>query len=142
MIAQTSRRRMFATAAVVRLERASGRAIIASAAHPPLIVRRSGLVEAVELFAPPLGVRLPHRVPSTEMTFGSGDVFVLHSDGVYESQNPAGESYGLDRIVQVLQNAGKADAEAIRDSILRDVESFRAGRAQQDDMTVVVALVR
>jgi hypothetical protein len=142
MIAQTSRRRMFATAAVVRLERASGRAIIASAAHPPLIVRRSGLVEAVELFAPPLGVRLPHRVPSTEMTFGSGDVFVLHSDGVYESQNPAGESYGLDRIVRVLRNAGKADAEAIRDSILRDVESFRAGGAQQDDMTVVVALVR
>lgn len=142
MIAQTSRRRMFATAAVVRLERASGRAIIASAAHPPLIVRRSGLVEAVELFAPPLGVRLPHRVPSTEMTFSSGDVFVLHSDGVYESQNPAGESYGFDRIVRVLQNAGRADAEAIRDSILRDVESFRAGGAQQDDMTVVVALVR
>jgi hypothetical protein len=142
MVAQTSRRRMFATAAVVRLERLSGRAIIASAAHPPLIVRRSGVVEAVELFAPPLGIRLPHRVPSREMTFRSGDVFVLHSDGVYESQNAAAESYGLDRIVRVLESAGNDDAAAIRDAILRDVESFRAGGAQQDDVTVVVALVR
>jgi hypothetical protein len=142
MVAQTSRRRMFATAAVVRFERASGRAIIASAAHPPLIVRRSGVVAPVELFAPPLGIRLPHRVPSIELTFGSGDVFVLHSDGVYESQNASGESYGLERIVRVLENAGKNDAAAIRDAILRDVESFRAGGAQQDDVTVVVALVR
>jgi hypothetical protein len=117
MIAQTSRRRMFATAAVVRLDRTSGRAAIASAAHPPVIVRRSGLVEAVELFAPPLGVRLPHRVPSTEMTFTSGDVFVL-------------------------QSAGEADAAAIREAILRDVESFRAGAAQEDDVTIVVARVR
>jgi hypothetical protein len=142
MIAQTSRRRMFATAAVVRLERASGRAIIASAAHPPLIVRSSGLVEAVELFAPPLGVRLPHRIPSREMAFRSGDVFVLHSDGVYESQSPSGESYGLERLVSVVESAGGADAAAIREAILRDVETFRAGGAQQDDVTVVVARVR
>jgi serine phosphatase RsbU (regulator of sigma subunit) len=141
LVAQTSRRRMLATAAVVRLDRTSHRAIIASAGHPPVIVRRSGKVEAVELFAPPLGVRLPYRVPSREMAFNSGDVFVVHSDGVYESQNAAGEIYGLDRLASMLSSLDHAPAAEIRDAILRDLEVFRGGTAQADDVTLVVARV-
>jgi hypothetical protein len=141
LVAQTSRRRMLATAAVIRLDRASRRATIASAGHPPVIVRRSGEVETVELFAPPLGVRLPYRVPSREMAFNSGDVFVLHSDGVYESENAAGEIYGLDRLARVLATLDHAGAAEIRDVILRDLETFRGARLQQDDVTLVVARV-
>ena len=141
LVAHTSRRRMIATAAVVRLDHASRRAIIASAGHPPVMLRRSRAVETIELFAPPLGVRLPYRVPSRQLAFESGDVFVLHSDGMYESQNAAGEMYGLDRLAQLLSGLDHAGAAEIRDAILRDVEVFRAGAAQQDDITIVVARV-
>ncbi|HVS33786.1 MAG TPA: PP2C family protein-serine/threonine phosphatase [Thermoanaerobaculia bacterium] len=141
LVAQTSRRRMLATAAVVRLDRAAGRAIIASAGHPPVIVRRSGAIETIELFAPPLGVRLPYRVPSREMTFARGDLFVLHSDGVYESQNAAGEAYGLERLASIVSSLDGASAAAVRDAIIRDIEAFRGGSVQQDDVTVVVARV-
>lgn len=140
LVAQTSRRRMLATAAVVLFDRDRGEATIASAGHPPVIVRHNGTVEPIELFAPPLGVRLPFAVPSRKMSFRSGDIFVLHSDGVYESQNPSGESYGFDRLQRVVSQNG-VDAEAIRDAIIRDVEEFRAGVAQDDDVTVVVARV-
>lgn len=141
LVEQTSRRRMLATAAVVRLDRTSRRAIIASAGHPPVIVRQAGKTEAIELFAPPLGVRLPYRVPSREIAFNSGDVFVLHSDGVYESQNVAGEIYGLDRLARVLRSLDHASAAEIRDVILKDLEAFRGGSVQQDDVTLVVARV-
>jgi hypothetical protein len=141
VVAHTSRRRMLATAAVVRLDRASRRATLASAGHPPILVRRSGMIESIELFAPPLGVRLPYRVPSREFAFSSGDVFVLHSDGVYESQNAAGEIYGLDRLAHVLSTLDHAGAAEIRDAILRDIDTFRAGTPQNDDVTVVVARV-
>ena len=140
LVAQTSRRRMLATAAVVRLDRPSRRAIIASAGHPPVIVRQGGKIESVELFAPPLGVRLPYRVPSRELMFNSGDVFVMHSDGIYESQNAAGETYGLDRIARVVSTVDHS-ATAIRDAILRDLETFRGTSVQQDDVTLVVARV-
>jgi serine phosphatase RsbU (regulator of sigma subunit) len=141
LVARTSRTRMLATAAVVLLDRGARKATIASAGHPPVIVFRNGVASVIELFAPPLGVRLPFRVPSREMSFSSGDVFVLHSDGVYESLNPAGESYGLDRLQRLIAAQDGADAAAIRDAIVRDVEAFRAGVAQEDDVTVVVARV-
>lgn len=142
LVARASRRRMLATAAVVRLERLARRAIIASAGHPPVIVSRSGAVEPIELFAPPLGVRLPHSVPSRELPLRSGDVFVLHSDGVYESLNANGETYGIDRLERVVGETNGAGAESIRDAILRDLESFRGGTPAADDVTLVVARVR
>ena len=74
------------------------------------------------------------------MTFASGDVFVLHTDGVYESMNAAGESYGIERIEAVV-GADAGTATEIRDAIVRDVERFRGGGAQTDDITVVVARV-
>jgi hypothetical protein len=142
LVAQTSRRRMLATAAVVRIDRVTRLATIASAGHPPVIIRRASASETIELFAPPLGVRLPYRVPSTQIAFERGDVFVLHSDGVYESQNPAGESYGLDRVSMLLETLWDTDAATVRDALIADVEQFRAGIPQHDDVTIVVARVR
>jgi hypothetical protein len=140
LVAQTSRRRMLATAAVVLLDRTSGVATIASAGHPPVMVRRNGIVDTVELFAPPLGVRLPFNITSTTMPFGEGDVFVLHSDGVYEAQNADGEVYGFERLARTIASAD-GTAASVRDTILRDVELFRGATAQADDVTVVVARV-
>ena len=141
LVAQTSRRRMLATAAVIRLDRLSQRATIASAGHPPVMVLRGGKTEVVELFAPPLGVRLPYRVPSREIAFSRGDVFVVHSDGIYESQNAGGETYGLDRLARVLSSADHATAAEISCAILRDLETFEGRTAQEDDVTLVVAVV-
>jgi serine phosphatase RsbU (regulator of sigma subunit) len=139
LVAETSRRRILVTAAVLFLDPATRRARLASAGHPPVIVRRSDGVEAFDLFGPPLGVRLPMTIAQRELSFGPGDVFVLHTDGVYESTSPAGESYGIERIIAVVREQHEACAEAIRDAILRDVESFRGGSPAVDDVTVVVA---
>lgn len=139
LVVQTSRRRMLATAAVLRFDRNTRRATIASAGHPPVIVRSARGVESIELFAPPLGVRLPYRVPSRELSWQSGDVFVMHTDGLYEWQNEAGEIYGLERLATVVAGADGLDATAVRDAILRDVDLFRGSTVQEDDVTLVVA---
>jgi sigma-B regulation protein RsbU (phosphoserine phosphatase) len=139
LVAQTSRRRMLVTVTVVLLDRAKKRATIASAGHPPVIVRRAdGSVEMINLYAPPLGVRLPVTIPQTTLDIASGDVFVLHSDGVYETRNPAGESYGLERLAAVVRDHD-GTAESLRDAIVADVEMFRGTEMQDDDVTVVVA---
>lgn len=142
LIAQTSRRRMLATVAVVLLDRDAKRATIASAGHPPILVRRNGSIRAIELFAPPLGVRLPVDIPEVTLDLAPGDVFVLHSDGVYEARNERDESYGLDRLSDlVLAHPSDASAESLRDAIARDVETFRGLVAQDDDVTIVVGRV-
>ena len=141
LVAQTSRRRMLVTVTVVLLDHARKRATIASAGHPPVILRHAdGRVETINLFAPPLGVRLPVNIPQRQFDLAPGDVFVLHSDGIYETLNEAGETYGLDRLAAVVREHD-GSAESLRDAIITDVDRFRGSALPDDDVTVVVARV-
>ena len=144
VVAQASRRRMLTTATIILFHRSTASATIANAGHPPIILRRAdGTVVSIDLFAPPLGVRLPIHVAERKLPFVSGDTFVLHSDGVYESRNPAGEAYGLEALESLIAGIdAEATAEQIRDSILAEVDRFRDGAPQEDDITLVVARIR
>jgi hypothetical protein len=142
LVAETSRRRMLVTVAVVLVDRRNGHATIASAGNPPVFIRRpDGTVETIALYAPPLGVRLPVEIPQRRVDVQPGDVIVLHSDGIYETRNAAEETYGLERIAQVIAEQGGGTAEALRDAILGDVAAFRGTREQDDDVTLVVCRV-
>jgi sigma-B regulation protein RsbU (phosphoserine phosphatase) len=142
LVAETSRRRMLVTVSVVLLDRASRRATIASAGHPPVILRRaSGGVETIDLFAPPLGVRLPVEIPQRRIDIAPGDVFVLHSDGIYETRGADDEVYGMERLTRIVDEHAGETAESLRDAILDDVARFRGKAEQDDDVTVVVCRV-
>jgi len=139
LVTQTSRRRMLVTVSVVLIDSATRRATIASAGHPPVILRRAdGTVETIDLFAPPLGVRLPVSIPQRTLDVAPGDLFLLHSDGIYETRSLTGEDYGLDRLADVVRTHGGGAAEELRDAILSDVSTFRGTREAEDDMTLVV----
>jgi hypothetical protein len=139
LVMHTSRRRMLVTVSVVLLDRNTHTATIASAGHPPVLLRRAdGTVETIALYAPPLGVRLKLEIPQRRIDVAPGDTFVLHSDGIYETLNAAGESYGMERLEQVVREQGGVEAELLRDAILRDVARFRGGGEPDDDVTVVV----
>jgi serine phosphatase RsbU (regulator of sigma subunit) len=139
LVARTSRRRMLVTVSVVLVDNAAGKATIASAGHPPVLLRRAnGEVEAINLFAPPLGVRLPVDIPQRTLDVGPGDTLVLHSDGVYETRSVSGEDYGLDRLEDVVRTRGGGSAEELRDAILQDVGEFRGAADAADDVTLVV----
>ena len=142
LVAQTSRRRMLVTVSVVLVDHAAGRATIASAGHPPVLLRRAdGSVETMNLFAPPLGVRLPVDIPQRTIDVAPGDTFVLHSDGIYETRSAAGEDYGMERLEEVVRARGGGSAEELRDAILGDVAAFRGHDEAADDVTVVVCRV-
>ncbi|HKR65485.1 MAG TPA: PP2C family protein-serine/threonine phosphatase, partial [Thermoanaerobaculia bacterium] len=142
LVAETSRRRMLVTVSVVLLDRTRGEATIASAGHPPVIVRRAdGSIETLDLFAPPLGVRLPVEIPQRRIAFNAGDVFVLHSDGIYETRDASGEVYGLERLARVIDEHAHEPAKLVRDAIVEDVTRFRGATEQDDDVTVVVCRI-
>ncbi|HEV7764168.1 MAG TPA: PP2C family protein-serine/threonine phosphatase [Thermoanaerobaculia bacterium] len=141
LVAETSRRRMLVTASVVLLDQKNRRAIIASAGNPPVFIRRAGeepTIEVINLYAPPLGVRLPVEIPQRQIDVAPGDVIVLHSDGIYETRSANDEVYGLDRIATMIREQGGGSAESLRDALLADVAAFRGTREQDDDVTLVV----
>lgn len=139
LVAHATRRRMLVTVAVVLVDFRTRRVVISSAGHPPVIVRHAdGSVETIDLYAPPLGVRLPVAIPQRELAFAAGDTFVLHSDGIYETRNAADEVYGLDRLQRIVSERGGGSAEELRDAVLADLAAFRGAREQDDDVTIVV----
>jgi serine phosphatase RsbU (regulator of sigma subunit) len=142
VVTQSSRRRMMVTICVLLLDHETHLATIASAGHPPLLHVRGATRETqlIELFAPPLGARLGANVPQRVVPFASGDTFVLHSDGIYETVNASGDEYGLDRFARIVA-ACDGTAEEVRDAVLRDVESFRGDEPQEDDVTLVVVRI-
>lgn len=142
LIRITSRRRMLVAFAIVLFDEARRTATIASAGHPPVLVRRSdGTTESVECFAPPIGVRLPRNNETRTIGLAPDDVLVLHTDGIFEALGAREEPYGLERLTRTLANA-TGDAAAIRDALVNDVAAFRGGAPQSDDVTVVVVRVR
>ena len=142
VVAHSSRRRMMVTISVLLLDTETHQATVASAGHPPLLHVHAATrtTDSIELFAPPLGARLGAIVPQRVVPFASGDIFVLHSDGIYETTNAPGDEYGLDRLACVAA-ACDGTAMEIRNAILRDVEEFRGDEPQQDDVTLVVVRI-
>jgi sigma-B regulation protein RsbU (phosphoserine phosphatase) len=65
---------------------------------------------------------------------------LMYTDGVSEAQDPAGEFFGIERLLGAAR-AAAGDAGAITDRLLRDVEAFAATAPQSDDITILTLKV-
>jgi PAS domain S-box-containing protein len=132
---------LFVTMLLTRLEPASGRCIYVNSGHPSgLVIDRSGQL-SVELNSVclPLGL-FPDRWRCTEQGFvlGEGDIAVLVTDGVLESESPHGEEFGPGRILEVLREYRQHPARDIVDRIYWATREFADDAKQVDDVTIVI----
>ena len=141
MLKRTSAPRMHMTLAVVVLDRAQGNAVVATAGHPPVLVRRvGGSVMEVGAGSFPLGAMDGVEYDERRFDLADGDVLLLYSDGLVETINPSGEQFGWERLRGILSDLdGVPSANEIRDRILREVWEFKDDAGQVDDVTMVVA---
>jgi serine phosphatase RsbU (regulator of sigma subunit) len=72
------------------------------------------------------------------VSIGPGDVLVIYSDGITEAANPAEVQFGEERLARVIQDHRQEGAASLMECIITEVNAFAAGRAQADDMTLVV----
>jgi serine phosphatase RsbU (regulator of sigma subunit) len=71
-----------------------------------------------------------------EIPLEDGDLVLLFSDGITESENRSGEMYGQKRLEAALNQYADLPVNRIVDKIIQKVKSFQA--KQQDDMTLLV----
>jgi sigma-B regulation protein RsbU (phosphoserine phosphatase) len=76
------------------------------------------------------------------LQFSPGDALVCYSDGLTDATSPDGERYGLERLKGVVARAGYESVRALSEAIIADVDSFRAGTSQPDDLTLLVMKVQ
>jgi ligand-binding sensor domain-containing protein len=119
---------------------------LANAGHHALpILLRNGEIQTLMLAGFPLGM-IPESIEYDEEQFQleSGDVVVLMTDGIIETQDGEGKPYSESGRLQETISGFTADmsAEAMVGAIIADAMDFGGGRdTRDDDMTVVVAKV-
>lgn len=110
--------------------------------NPPLLLRcgQSGSVD-LDTDGMVLGVMKGAAFEEKSILLSEGDLLLLYTDGITESQNRAGELFGRDRLCRAVYAYRGAPPENIIDALLAEVKSFTGGSVYQDDMSLVVMKV-
>lgn len=85
----------------------------------------------------PIGMDIEATYSHQEARLESGDVFVLFSDGIIDARNAAGEFYGEERLMRLIEENYRQSAEFLRGEIFRSVNEFANGK-RYDDQTLIV----
>ncbi len=137
-VCERSQLRNYATVFYTTLER-DGQARWINAGHcPPLVVRASGKVDLLNATACPVGLFPASVFGQDKVKLGTGDKLVIYTDGVSEAENAAGQQFGEDRLLELVEKHSAAPAAEMHRLIIDAVGAFTAGAAQNDDVTLVV----
>lgn len=139
LLAERSRRGMFATLLYVELDSLTGKLMIANAGHlPPVIKKADGTVRKL---APaggaPLGILAGMSFTEEAVRLERGDAMVLYTDGIVEAMDAREELYGFERF-EALIGKSASDPGQLKTAIIDDVNRFTGLSSQHDDMTLVV----
>jgi Stage II sporulation protein E (SpoIIE)/GAF domain len=122
------------TALLVVLDRPSGRALVASAAHPPAVHLSASSCRLLEVpFGVPLG-SFDEDYENGELRLARDDALVLYTDGVTEARR-AGELFGYERLVEAVSGLRGATMADLSQGVCDAAEVF-CGRLK-DDLQVV-----
>ena len=136
-LCRTGGRRSFMTLFCGVLDLDSGRLDFACAGHPyPLLRRRDGRIEELGTGALPLGIRFDLQLESHETVLDPGDLLLMYTDGIVETLDSAGESFGYDRLRRMLEPGGPS--RAAHDRVLAELDRFRGEESVYDDCSLVV----
>ena len=131
-------RSAFATGQIGALDHHTGELTWLNAGHPlPLLVRDGTFIGELEC-RPSLPMGLAGSVSEVATTqLQPGDRVLFHTDGVMESQSPAGDLFGVERLADLLVR-GCADGTSPAESVRRLAAAVLdyTGRSLRDDATL------
>ncbi len=106
-----------------------------------LLLRSDRTMEKLGATATVLGAFEDWECEIEERSIFPGDTFVLYTDGITEAFNEAGDEFGEERLIEVLQRNRELCSQDILGSILEEVRRF-SPHEQRDDITAIVAKCR
>lgn len=134
---------MFVSLLYLILERGSNEVTLARAGHEPPVLYRQA-TKQIELIEPPglaagidEGPVFKRSVKDFRFQMESGDILLLYTDGLIESEAKDGDEFGSDRLCEAVQKYCELSSEDLVSKIRADVADFSTGMAQTDDITLI-----
>ncbi len=100
-----------------------------------------GKAAQIDMPGVPLGSFASSTYDEVQVPLAPGDVFVLCSDGIFEAFDEAGQEFGAQRVIDVIERTHTRPAKEIVGEIFGAVQQFCGGAEQNDDRTVVVVKI-
>lgn len=139
-ILNDTRSNMFVTAFYSVLEPNSGRLRYVNAGHnPPLLIsgQRTRSVERLRATGMALGVLGDMIWKQKVARLQAGDILFMYTDGLTDAQDPYGQFYDEQRLVNLLRRSSRS-ADEVLQTVLEDLERFTHGAPRLDDVTILV----
>ncbi|HLO26520.1 MAG TPA: SpoIIE family protein phosphatase [Geobacteraceae bacterium] len=109
---------------------------------PPLLYRKPGnLCQELDAEGLIFGIRKEVAFEEKQLLMEEGDVLILYTDGIIETENSTGELFGLGRLCSILNEQHAASPREIVDAVLREVAAFRGAAPQEDDVAMIVVKI-
>jgi serine phosphatase RsbU (regulator of sigma subunit) len=117
--------------------------LVAAAGMPYTLIHRAagGDVEEVAIKAMPLGSFPNFKYEQKKIALEPGDTVLFLSDGLEEMFDPQGEILGAARVKELVVEAGQKPSEQVIAHLKNAGKAWASGRAQEDDVTMVVVKV-
>src|SRR5271168_5343832 len=132
----------FVTAAYVYLDLEKKVMKYGGAGHPPLLLWRKSTCSASEVLENGLvmGQFEEATYDSLEVPVEAGDRFVLYTDGILETANPAQEEFGTARFMKFMEANNKLAAGPFADALLLELARWLEqppGEGHKDDISLL-----
>jgi len=115
----------------------------ANAGHnPPYLHRPDGTIEELSEGGLLLGLYEDARYGLGETAFAAGDSLLLYSDGISEATDGRDTLFGEDRLRSAWRGCATLPCADVIPRLLSDIEAFRSGAGQSDDITALVVGAR
>jgi sigma-B regulation protein RsbU (phosphoserine phosphatase) len=132
----------FVTAAYVYVDLEKNVMTYGGAGHPPVLLCRKSSGRASQLLENGLvlGQFEEATYDSLQVQIEAGDRFVLYTDGILETSNPADEEFGTERFMQFMETRKTLAAGPFADALLLELARWLEqppGEGHKDDISLL-----
>lgn len=110
-----------------------------AAGHQGYLIRYDGQIETLDSNVLPIGMTNDNTMQVNKISrLHRGDTVLVVTDGITEAVSPAGEQYGLQRLLDFVSVEHERNVTELAELLQADVNRFCAGKRPTDDVTVLL----
>jgi sigma-B regulation protein RsbU (phosphoserine phosphatase) len=89
----------------------------------------------------PMGVSETAAYQKFQCNLVPGQIILIGTDGIWESQSQSGGMFGKERFKEVIRQHANEGAKKILDAVIAAIEDFSREQERADDITLVVVKI-
>ena len=129
----------FISMVVMVIDPETGKMNFCNAGHnPPFSTNISCKVQRYDDGGMPVGVFLDQVYAQGEATLGPNETLILYTDGIVEARNEQDFEFGMDQLIQTVEENCSKPAAELQDIIIKKVRDEWLATDQEDDWTLLI----